>query len=732
MKGFLKRALFITGIILCISCKKQPIKEQDITSPFIKTIFQTASKWLPEIDVRADAAVVYGINEISSLSFKDRVESWRKRGYQTQFMTGIAWGDYMDYYSGKWDGKNHFDIAQVEQKGAPIMHNKSSPYVVPVESFKTYLKSEVVKKAIDAGISVIYLEEPEFWARAGYSEVFKKEWKAFYHFPWRSQDESPENTYLSNKLKYHLFYNAIKEVAEYAKSYGRSKGMEVKVFIPTHSLINYTAWQIVSPEASLASLKSIDGYVAQVWTNTARTPNYFNGKRKERVFENAFLEYNTMISMIKPTQREVYLLTDPIEDGIRDWAEYKKNYEATFTAKLLYPAINRFEVMPWPERIYTKRYKTSENGNKVLIPKDYATQMQVMINSLNHIPVSTNKVNGSQGIGVLMANSMMFQSFPVDKKYSDPLISNFYGQTLPLIKRGILLQIVHIENLKYKKALQNIKVLVMSYSNMKPLLEESHQYIADWVKKGGVLIYCGEDDDPYQQVQEWWNSNGNNFDTPSAHLFYLLNIHPVKDEEKFQVGKGAVYILRKNPKKFVLQKGGDSHYLNLVKKAYEGDAKSGKLQFKNHFYLERGPYCIAAVMEESTDHEPLIVQGPVIDLYSPDLPILNKKIVYPGQQAFLYNLKRPLPVKKPKVLASAARIYNEIFNDNHYRFTAKSPAKTINAMQISLPRKPKSIHIKDTNNKKYSLIKSEWNNDTKTLFLKFENQAEGVFISINL
>lgn len=732
MKGFLKRALFITGIILCTSCKKRPIEEQHRASPFVKTIFQTASKWLPEIDVRADAAVVYGINEKEDISFKDRVESWRKRGYQTQFMTGIAWGDYMDYYSGKWDGKKHFDIAQVEQKGTPIMHNKLSPYVVPVESFKTYLKSEVVKKVIDAGISVIYLEEPEFWARAGYSEMFKEEWKKFYGFPWRPQDESPENTYLSNKLKYHLFYNAIKEVAEYAKSYGRSKGMKVKVFIPTHSLINYTAWQIVSPEASLASLESIDGYVAQVWTNTARTPNYFNGKRKERVFETAFLEYNTMVSMIKPTRREVYLLTDPIEDGIRDWAEYKKNYEATFTAKLLYPTINRFEVMPWPERIYTKRYKTSENGNKSLIPKDYATQMQVMINSLNPIPISTNKVTGSQGIGVLMANSMMFQSFPFDKKYSDPLISNFYGQTLPLIKRGIPLQIVHIENLKYKKALQNIKVLVMSYSNMKPLLEERHQYIANWVKKGGVLIYCGEDNDPYQQVQEWWNSDGNNFDTPSAHLFYLLNIHPVKDEEKFQVGKGAVYILRKNPKKFVLQKGGDSHYLNLVKKAYEEDAKSGKLQFKNHFYLERGPYCIASVMEESTDQKPLIIKGPVIDLYNPDLPILNKKIVYPGQQAFLYNLKRRAPIKKPKVLASAARIYNETFDDNHYGFTAKSPAKTINAMQVSLPRKPKSIHIKDINRVKYPLIKSEWNNDTKTLFLKFENQADGVFININL
>ena len=37
----------------------------------------------------------------------------------------------------------------------------------------------------------------------------------------------PENTYLSHKLKYQLYYNAIKEVSAYAKSYGKEKGMNM-------------------------------------------------------------------------------------------------------------------------------------------------------------------------------------------------------------------------------------------------------------------------------------------------------------------------------------------------------------------------------------------------------------------------------------------------------------------------------------------------------------------------
>lgn len=101
--------------------------------------------------------------------------------------------------------------------------------------------------------------------------------------PGRAQHESPENTYLANKLKYHLYYRALDEVFTFAKAYGRSKGMDVRCYVPTHSLVNYASWQIVSPEASLASLSCVDGYIAQVWTGTSREATFYNGEVRERV-----------------------------------------------------------------------------------------------------------------------------------------------------------------------------------------------------------------------------------------------------------------------------------------------------------------------------------------------------------------------------------------------------------------------------------------------------------------
>lgn len=479
-------ALLFTGVL--IGCHTDNTNTQSLLSASQeKTAFQTSSPWKPQLNVDADVAIVYGTShkhssfDGKSYTFEERVKSWKDRGYLTHFMTGSAWGDYQDYFMGKWDGKTHLDEGQVTCEGDTIWHGKSAPYIVPSENFIHYMQERHIKRAIDAGIDAIYLEEPEFWARAGYSEAFKREWKEFYGTDWRPQHESAENTYLSNKLKYHLYYRALNEMFTYAKEYGKSKGMDVRCYVPTHSLINYSQWQIVSPEASLASLPCVDGYIAQVWTGTSRVPNYYDGLEKERVFENAFLEYGCMESMTAPTQRKVYFLTDPIEDRVRDWEDYRRNYQATFTAKLLYPQNNNYEVMPWPERIYEGWYKsTPDSDEKIQIPRFYSTQMQLMIHALNNMPVSDNRINGSSGISVLMANSLMFQRTPQPVSgYDDPLFSNFYGQVLPFIKRGVPVHLMHIENVANPDNWEGTKMLLMSYTNMKPLDASAHQYIAD-------------------------------------------------------------------------------------------------------------------------------------------------------------------------------------------------------------------------------------------------------------
>lgn len=741
MKADMRKILVCGLLSSCVlaGCRNgglQPDSHGDVIKE--KTAFQTGQPWKPTIDNRADVAIVYGVGGNPSdkdklkMTFEERVQTWRDHGYTTHFMTGSAWGEYQDYFTGKWDGKWHLDEGQVTRQGDTIWHGHMVPYIVPTKNFIKYMQEKHLKRVIDAGIDAIYLEEPEFWARAGYSESFKREWKEYYGFDWRPQHESAENTYLSNKLKYHLYYRALNEMFTYAKEYGKSKGMDIRCYVPTHSLVNYSQWQIVSPEASLASLPCVDGYVAQVWTGTSREPNYFDGVKKERVFENAFLEYGCMESMTAPTGRKVYFLTDPIEDWPRDWADYKKNYQATFTAKLLYPNTNNYEVMPWPERIYEGLYRTSaDSEERTRIPRFYSTQMQVMINALNNMPLSDNKVSGSHGISVLMANSLMFQRAPEPVAgYDDPQLSNFYGQALPFLKRGVPVHLMHIENVSYPDNWKDTKVLLMSYSNMKPLDKSAHQFIADWVKGGGVLVYSATDKDPFQSVREWWNQDGNAYKSPSEHLFQLMGLEPDLKEGEYSVGQGTVCVFRKDPKDFVMKADGDKEYVDAVSRLYKEKAHAGDLQFKNSFYLERGVYDLVSVLDESVSDTPYIMKGRLIDLFDPELPVLEQKVVNPGEQAFLLNMARIADPDRPQVLCGAARVYEEKVKGTSYEFVAKSPVHTTNVMRVLLPEAPKSVTITDAKgNELTQNASSVWDEESHTCQLKFENSPEGVRVA---
>ena len=676
-----------------------------------KTTFQTGSGWRDILDNRADAVMVYG-----PYSLEKRLQSWKEKGYKTDFMTGIAWGSYEDYFTGKWDGATHYDEGQVRADGTRVNHNPTVPYIVPTLNYLEYFKEAIIKKVIDAGVTDIYLEEPEFWAFSGYSESFKREWQDYYGTPWEPQHASPEATYLSNKLKYHLYYRALEECFSFAKEYGRSKGMEIKCFVPTHSLINYSQWQIVSPEASLASLDCLDGYIAQVWTGTSRTPLYYNGQARERVFETAFFEYGCMSSMTAPTGRKMFFLTDPIEDAARDWADYKRNYEATFTAQLLHPQTASYEVMPWPERIYGGRYRVSADSKETVpISEDYATQMQVMINTLNHMPQSDAGVSGSPGIGVLMANSLMFQRFPTHDGYDDPALSNFFGLSLPLLLKGIPAHIVHIENLGFRKSLKDTKLLLMSYSNMKPLDPEAHSRLEKWVRRGGVLIYSGTDKDPFQTVKEWWNTSGNSFACPSDHLFSLMGIDAGAPQGTYRHGRGKVIILRHDPKEYLLTENGDRELMETIGQNYRG-----RLEYKNNFLLRRGPYVIAATLAESISSDPLVIDGRFVDLYDPSLPVIDGKTVPAGTQSLLFDLSS-IKKREACIVASAARAYDISSDRESFSFVEKGPAKTKCVTRVRLPWKPSDVRIDGIS----AYEENCWDETSHTYLLTHPNSPDG-------
>jgi hypothetical protein len=703
--------------VACLAALHADLPPPFPTDPAAKeerTCFQTSLGWNEKGNLRSDVALVYGIDP----GLPDRIKSWHDRGYIVHTMTGVAWGQYQDYLYGRFDGVDHQDNVQTDKNGKKIGHGGDVWYMCPAANYGDFL-CVGVQRALDAGAEAIHLEEPEFWARAGYSEGFKREWKDFYKEDWQPPHLSVDGQWKSSKLKYYLYRRALQQVFAYVHNFNAKTGKKVRCYVATHSLLNYAHWCIVSPQSSLAKIEGCDGYIAQVWTGTSRTPNHFRGQLKERTFETAFLEYGAMQNLVRATGRSVWYLNDPVEDNPQhDWTDYKTNWESTLTASLLQPDVASYEVAPWPERIFGGKYpKNAKPEDRIGIPPEYATELQVVMNALNDMKQPDFQWDaGTQGVGVLVSDSMMFQR--EQPTPSDPHMAQLYGQMLPLVKRGLPVAPVQLENVTLPGFLDNQKVLMLSYQGQKPMNDEVHAPIAEWVKKGGVLVVVDDDSDPFNKVKEWWNDGGKNETIPRQHLFSTLGVKDedfaAGDQPTKEVGKGAVVWLKINPVKVALNADQDDFFASVIQKAVE--RTGGVWKQTNYLALRRGPYWIGAGMDETFGSEVKTISGRLVNLFDAELKVQSKVELKPGSRYFLLDLDR-LKGEGTRVLASGCKALKKDGTEVS-TWTVEGVGGTNAIVLMACDKAPKVVKLAGQ-----ALEAFEYDAAEKLLRVKFPNEA---------
>src|SRR5437764_15000600 len=126
-----KRLVGFTQLVMLTTLPAAPVATAADAPPQISAVadrpqreerlsFQAEDPYRPRVHLNADVAMVYGIDK----TMPDRSKSWRDKGYIVHVMTGVAWGDYQDYYFGQWDWKNREDEAQRMKNGDIIGHGK--------------------------------------------------------------------------------------------------------------------------------------------------------------------------------------------------------------------------------------------------------------------------------------------------------------------------------------------------------------------------------------------------------------------------------------------------------------------------------------------------------------------------------------------------------------------------------------------------------------------------------
>jgi hypothetical protein len=498
-------------------------------------------------------------------------------------------------------------------------------------------------------------------------------------------------------------------------------------------LINYAQWQIVSPESSLLDVGA-DGYIAQVWTGTSRTPNVYNGVTRERTFETAFLEYGALQNIARSSAKPIWYLNDPIEDNPRhSWPDYRKNWENTLVASLLQPAVARYEVLPWPDRIFGPKalYPSTEpslsepNPAKTLIPKAYETELQTVFHALGDMqqPASAThwEMAGTQDIGVLVSDTLMFQR--AARQPSDAHLGNFYGLALPLLMQGMPVEPVQIESASGNGAasfLSRYKILLLTYEGQKPPSPKFHDALAEWVKAGGALIVVDDDRDPYNRAKDWWNSGDNHYAAPREHLFQTMGI-AANATGSHAIGKGFVVYSPRSASASTYDPSGAEALIELLRTA--ATAIHLPLREANALILRRGPYVIAAGLEH--EGAQTSVSGHLIDLFDANLAESSTVAIKPGTRAFLLDVdyfKSPAP----RILAASAKITDEKSTADTFVFRAEGIDQTEAVVRILTTSMPKSVMLNHE-----PLAATQYQQSGRTLLLRFLNTAAPQEIRVN-
>ena len=385
-----------------------------------------------------------------------------------------------------------YRAAMVKRHGEGITIDMVDKYKLPTKE-RIELARSVYAGALAAGVGGFCFDEPEIWADAGYSGAFRREWAARYGTAWQPPHESVDARYKSERLKAFLIRRWVESILEDVR---RAKPDTTRM-LAMHSPINYYQIRMATPHQSLASIPALQEVVAEVWNDP---------------FETSYLEYSSFWNLVRGTGRRLWFMMDPWGDSPAMSLDfYRRSYGENLLAALMFPQIDAYQPLIWPNRLYGQ------------VPRDYEVLMNTVTGALGQMwRYQDGRVEeGGRGIGTFVSDSMGWQR--ADPAPSD--FDGFYGLSTTLVTRGVPLEVLSLDRAAEPGYLDAVRCLLVSYDFLKPAEAPMNRALADWVRRGGSLVLFGGTD-AYNGVSEsWWRRAG--YASPLEELFARMGL-PVR------------------------------------------------------------------------------------------------------------------------------------------------------------------------------------------------------------
>ena len=360
--------------------------------------------------------------------------------------------------------------------------------------------------ALRAGSDGACFLEPGYFAAAGYEPAFKQAWQTEYRAPWLDPISGIEARYHASRL----MAQSIAARTQSAMQGIASNKPNARRMVAVQSLLHGAERGIISPITRIAGLNEVSDVIADVDADTTLSPIRYAGLRQEMTFDRAYLEYSSIFHAARGANKRVWFQVSPPLNDLLAPTDLRADFEQRLIASLLLPDVNAYQ-LTLPAQTLTSTLTTDEQ-----------IRQQSLLNALedmhNQTGISGN-ADKDDTIGVLISDSIQWQRGGPGASDLDGV----FGLALPLLQRGIPVQMVSLDRAADPGYLNGFKTLLVSYDFQKPLGMRTQQALAEWIRRGGSLIYVGGTDAYNGITDSWWQQAG--FVAPQMDLWKQFGLN---------------------------------------------------------------------------------------------------------------------------------------------------------------------------------------------------------------
>jgi hypothetical protein len=146
----------------------------------------------------------------------------------------------------------------------------------------------------------------------------------------------------------------------------------------------------------------------------------------------------------------------------------------------------------------------------------------------------------------------------------------------------------------------------------------------------------------------------------------------------------------------------------------------------SHLLMRRGPYTVSAVINESVDTSPMVVEGLYMNLLDDNLAIVRDPVQNPDDVGFWMAID-PQSVEAD-ILAASGRVENIVCAQNELSFKLTGPSEMKASLRVQTPAKPWSICV--TCGGESVAYEAQYDEESRTTLITFASSTEGVEVKV--